>query len=158
MMNENTSKKPISIQEKAPKTPKEEKEKLLDWLVFRAKSRAGRRRFLIFETASYLGVYGSYIIVPVILSAWAGRWLDKNYPVEGFSWVLNLVVLFTVLGFINATVWAFNEGVKKTQNHRLKEKEAVFNTFEENKKNVFENKLSEDLKQNLKESDKGEKL
>ncbi len=127
------------------KTQKEQKERLLYLLIYRAKQRSLKRKLLIFETAGYLGLYGSYIIVPTILASFAGRWLDKHYPIEGFSWVLNLVLIFVVLSFINATLWAFNEGVKKAEQERRKEQEAVDKALKEEAEQMPEDNITENL-------------
>ena len=50
----------------------------------------------------YLGTLGLVFVIPVILGAYAGNWLDNQ--LEGYSmrWTLSLIFLGLVVGAINA--------------------------------------------------------
>ena len=60
------------------------------------------RPTLISQTV-YMGTLGLVFILPVVGSAYLGRWLDEM--VEGYSirWTLSLIFLGLVIGVIN--VW-----------------------------------------------------
>lgn len=58
------------------------------------------RRTLLAQTA-YLGTLGLLLVVPVIVGAYLGRWLDGL--VEGYSlrWTLSLIILGVGVGAVN---------------------------------------------------------
>jgi len=59
------------------------------------------RPTLLAQTA-YLGTLGLLFVVPVILGAYLGRWLDSF--VEGYSlrWTLSLILVGVGIGAVNA--------------------------------------------------------
>ncbi|MGA6828894.1 AtpZ/AtpI family protein [Nitrospira sp. NS4] len=59
------------------------------------------RPTLLAQTA-YLGTLGLLFVVPVIVGAYLGRWLDGL--VEGYSlrWTLSLIILGVGIGVVNA--------------------------------------------------------
>jgi ATP synthase protein I len=59
------------------------------------------RPTLLAQTA-YLGTLGLLFVVPVILGAYLGRWLDSL--VEGYSlrWTLSLILVGVGIGAVNA--------------------------------------------------------
>lgn len=57
------------------------------------------------------GMIGWSVVVPSLLGAASGIWLDKNYP-QSFSWTLTCLILGLVLGCIIAWNWVANENEK----------------------------------------------
>lgn len=57
------------------------------------------------------GIVGWSIVVPALLGALLGKWLDSKYP-ESFSWTLTLLVSGLALGCIVAWTWVDKEDKK----------------------------------------------
>jgi len=55
-----------------------------------------------------MGLIGWSVVVPTLLGAALGLWLDKQYP-GSRSWTLALLVAGLVLGCINAWLWIAKE-------------------------------------------------
>ena len=55
-----------------------------------------------------MGLIGWSVVVPTIIGATAGLWLDNHYP-GGRSWTLALLMAGLVLGCINAWHWVDRE-------------------------------------------------
>lgn len=55
-----------------------------------------------------MGLVGWSVVVPTLLGAALGIWLDKNYSGE-HSWTLALLTIGLVLGCINAWHWVARE-------------------------------------------------
>lgn len=55
-----------------------------------------------------MGLVGWAIVVPTLLGAAIGVWIDKNYP-SGHSWTLALLVAGLTLGCFNAWRWVDKE-------------------------------------------------
>jgi ATP synthase protein I len=55
-----------------------------------------------------MGLVGWSVVVPTLLGAGLGLWLDKNYP-SAHSWTLALLVAGLVLGCANAWNWIDKE-------------------------------------------------
>lgn len=55
-----------------------------------------------------MGVVGWSVVVPTLLGAALGLWLDRHYP-GGHSWTLALLVAGLVLGCFNAWHWVAKE-------------------------------------------------
>lgn len=58
-----------------------------------------------------IGIIGWAIVVPTLLGAALGSWLDKNHP-GGHSWTLALLVAGLVLGCFNAWNWVSQQETK----------------------------------------------
>lgn len=54
------------------------------------------------------GMVGWSVVVPTLLGALLGLWLDKAYP-QSFSWTLTLLMLGLVLGGFIAAHWVSKE-------------------------------------------------
>ena len=54
------------------------------------------------------GLVGWSVVMPTLLGAALGHWLDKNHP-GGFSWTLNLLIIGLVIGCFNAWFWIQKE-------------------------------------------------
>ncbi len=55
-----------------------------------------------------MGLIGWSVVLPTLLGAALGLWLDKQYP-GSRSWTLALLVAGIVLGCINAWLWIAKE-------------------------------------------------
>lgn len=55
-----------------------------------------------------MGLVGWSVVVPTLLGAALGFWLDKHYP-GGHAWTLALLVAGLVIGCLNAWHWVAKE-------------------------------------------------
>jgi len=55
-----------------------------------------------------MGLIGWSVVVPTLLGAALGFWLDKHYT-GSYSWTLMLLVLGLILGCLNAWHWVSKE-------------------------------------------------
>jgi ATP synthase protein I len=55
-----------------------------------------------------MGLIGWSVVVPTLLGAALGLWLDKHHP-GGHSWTLALLVAGLAIGCFNAWHWVANE-------------------------------------------------
>ena len=55
-----------------------------------------------------MGLIGWSVVVPTLLGAAAGVWLDKRHP-GGHSWTLALLVAGLLIGCLNAWHWVAKE-------------------------------------------------
>jgi ATP synthase protein I len=64
--------------------------------------RAEQDRPTLLAQSIYLGTLGLLFVVPVVVGAYVGRWLDALY--EGYSvrWTLSLIILGVIVGAVNA--------------------------------------------------------
>jgi len=56
-----------------------------------------------------MGLIGWSVVVPTLLGAALGIWLDNRYP-GSYSWALMLLIIGLVLGCLNAWHWMAKEG------------------------------------------------
>ena len=66
----------------------------------RMKKAEHERRTLLAQT-SYLGTLGLLIVLPVVLGAYLGRWLDQQLAGYSVSWTISLIVLGVFVGALN---------------------------------------------------------
>ena len=71
----------------------------------RARRHAGRG---VWFGLGMMGLIGWSVVVPTLLGAGLGLWLDKHYP-GGRSWTLALLVAGLVIGCANAWLWVSKE-------------------------------------------------
>src|ERR1035437_5248135 len=55
-----------------------------------------------------MGLIGWSVVVPTLLGAWLGIWLDHHHPGR-HSWTLTLLVIGLVIGCLNAWHWVAKE-------------------------------------------------
>lgn len=55
-----------------------------------------------------MGLIGWAVVVPTLLGAALGRWLDKHYP-SPHSWTLTLLIIGLIIGCWNAWHWVNKE-------------------------------------------------
>lgn len=63
--------------------------------------RAERERRTVIGYTVYLGTLGLLFILPVIVGAYVGRWLDELLQGYSVRWTLSLIFLGIVLGAVN---------------------------------------------------------
>lgn len=63
-----------------------------------------------------MGIVGWTIVVPTVLGALLGIWLDKKYP-ETFSWTLTGLILGLLAGCLIAWRWVNKEHKEINQNN-----------------------------------------
>lgn len=56
-----------------------------------------------------MGLVGWSVVVPTLLGAAVGIWLDKRYP-RVHSWTLMLLIIGLTIGCLNAWHWVAKEG------------------------------------------------
>ncbi len=63
--------------------------------------KADKDRPTLLAQTAYLGTLGLLLVIPVIVGAYLGRWLDGF--VEGYSirWTLSLIIVGVAVGAIN---------------------------------------------------------
>jgi ATP synthase protein I len=69
--------------------------------MLKARAKTGQNGWLGLGVA---GIIGWSVVVPTLLGAAAGMWLDKHAPSE-HGWTLALLVAGLTLGCFNAWVW-----------------------------------------------------
>ena len=67
--------------------------------------QAEKDRPTLLAQVAYLGSLGLMFVLPVVVGAYAGRWLDGR--LEGYSlrWTLSLIVLGVILGAMNVYLY-----------------------------------------------------
>lgn len=80
--------------------PDEKLKREVDREAGRIKQAEEDRRTLIAQTI-YLGTLGLLFIVPVIIGAYVGRWLDGLSPGYSVRWTLSMIILGIVVGAVN---------------------------------------------------------
>lgn len=55
-----------------------------------------------------MGLIGWSVVVPTLLGAALGIWLDKRYP-GNHSWTLTLLIIGLLIGCLNAWQWVVKE-------------------------------------------------
>ncbi|MGJ8723264.1 MAG: AtpZ/AtpI family protein [Roseibacillus sp.] len=71
------------------------------------KAKRNRMRS-IWQGFGFFGLIGWSIVVPTLIGAAAGRWLDSAQPEER-SWTLALLIAGLMVGCFNAGHWIFKE-------------------------------------------------
>ncbi|MBK5269813.1 MAG: AtpZ/AtpI family protein [Bacteroidia bacterium] len=67
-----------------------------------------------------MGMIGWSVVVPAVLGALGGLWLDKKYP-QTFSWTLTLLIAGLVTGSVIAWYWVDKEDKEMHQNKEQKD-------------------------------------
>lgn len=81
------------------------------------KIKAQRDKPNVWSGFSLFGMIGWSIVIPTLLGALLGIWLDKRYQVD-FSWTLSLLVGGLMVGCVIAWNWVNkeNKGMHNNQN------------------------------------------
>ena len=81
------------------------------------KLRAQRRALhTVWSGLGMMGLVGWSIVVPTLLGAALGVWLDKRYPMA-HSWMLTLLMLGLTIGCLNAWHWVAKESKAISREH-----------------------------------------
>jgi ATP synthase protein I len=67
----------------------------------RRMKQAEQDRPTLLKQTVYLGTLGLLFVVPVIVGAYVGRWLDGLVPGYSMRWTLSLIVLGVGIGALN---------------------------------------------------------
>ena len=66
----------------------------------------------IWSGLGMMGLIGWAVVVPTLLGAALGIWLDKHHPSSQHSWTLALLMMGLTLGCFNAWHWVDKEDQK----------------------------------------------
>lgn len=79
------------------------------------KIKARRRsNYSIWMGFGMFGLVGWSVVVPALLGAALGRWLDKRFP-GTHSWTLTFLIIGLISGCLNAWYWVDKENKKIQQ-------------------------------------------
>jgi ATP synthase protein I len=67
----------------------------------RRMKRADAERPTLLAQTIYLGTLGLLLVLPVVVGAYLGHWLDERTGGYSTSWTLSLIVLGVVIGAVN---------------------------------------------------------
>lgn len=67
----------------------------------RRMKQAEKDRPTLLAQTGYLGVVGIVFVLPVVLGAYLGRWLDDQLAGYSVHWTISLVLLGIVVGAVN---------------------------------------------------------
>jgi len=63
--------------------------------------KANRERKTLLAQTAYLGAVGIIFIIPVVVGAYVGVWLDRKLTGFSFSWTISLIFLGILIGAVN---------------------------------------------------------
>jgi len=63
--------------------------------------KAERERDTLLAQTIYIGTLGVVFVLPVVVGAYVGRWLDDLAPGYSVRWTLSLLVLGIAVGAVN---------------------------------------------------------
>lgn len=72
------------------------------------KLKAMRNKSSVWFGLGMMGMVGWSIVVPAVVGALGGIWLDKRYP-QSFSWTLTLLFAGLITGSVIAWYWVDKE-------------------------------------------------
>ncbi len=72
--------------------------------------QAERERPSLLAQTIYLGTLALLFVLPVILGAYLGNWLDNQLPGYSFRWSISLIVLGVALGSLNVYLFIREHG------------------------------------------------
>ncbi len=73
-------------------------------------------KYSVWSGFALFGIVGWSIVVPTLLGAILGVWLDKSYA-QSFSWTISLMLLGLVVGCLVAWKWIDKENKEMNQNN-----------------------------------------
>ena len=80
----------------------DENKKTAQILKKKAQALGNRKNRTFYFNAAILSVYGWQMAIPVLLGIILGRFLDKHFTNDTFSWTLNLIIIGFAVGVFNA--------------------------------------------------------
>jgi len=63
--------------------------------------KAKQERQSVAAQTIYLGVLGFLLVLPIIVGAFLGRWLDERMSGYSLRWTLSLIILGVAVGAVN---------------------------------------------------------
>ena len=82
-------------------------------LVRKAKQLKDRPNRNLYANVGIVAILGGIIVFPLLIGILLGGWLDKNAPVDGLAWQLNLMIVGFFFGLYYAYCWIKWEGIEK---------------------------------------------
>lgn len=82
------------------KEPQKNLEKQVELNVHNINKAKKEKSTLLAQTV-FLGTLGFVFILPIILGAYLGVWLDEKLKGYSIMWTLNLIILGVVIGAVN---------------------------------------------------------
>jgi ATP synthase protein I len=64
--------------------------------------QAEHERHTLLAQTTYLGTLGLVLVLPIIVGAYLGDWLDSRLPGYSVNWTTSLIVVGVFIGGINA--------------------------------------------------------
>lgn len=64
-------------------------------------NKAKKEKSTLLAQTVYLGTLGFVFILPIILGAYLGVWLDGKLKGFSIAWTLNLIILGVIVGAVN---------------------------------------------------------
>jgi ATP synthase protein I len=92
----------------------------VDAKVTRKLKAQGKTNRTIWSGLGMMGLIGWSVVVPTLLGAALGIWIDKNYP-SSHSWTLALLMLGLTLGCANAWQWVDKEDQAMRKDHEARD-------------------------------------
>jgi ATP synthase protein I len=94
-----------------PKNPSKSERAFAEQVGAKAARKLKARRYAtpgVWFGLGMMGLIGWSVVVPTLLGAALGLWLDQRYP-GGLSWTLALLVAGLAIGCFNAWLWVATE-------------------------------------------------
>jgi len=67
--------------------------------------KAEREQPTLLAQTTFIGTLGLLIVLPVVLGAYLGHWLDTQLSGFSFRWTISLIVLGVMVGAINVYLY-----------------------------------------------------
>ena len=64
-------------------------------------SKAEKERKTLLALTAYVGALGLLLVLPVVIGAYLGRWLDSLFAGYSILWTLSLILVGVVVGVVN---------------------------------------------------------
>ena len=72
--------------------------------------QAEHDRHTLLAQTTYLGTLGLVLVLPIIVGAYLGDWLDSRLPGFSVNWTISLIIVGVFIGAVNA--WLLIRGRK----------------------------------------------
>ena len=94
-------------------------------LVYKAKQLQDRPNRNLYANVGIVAILGAIIVFPLLIGILLGGWLDKNVPIDGLAWQLNLMLIGFGFGLYYAYCWIKLEGIEKIDEAYRKQQERL---------------------------------
>lgn len=99
-----------------------EEEKQTERILIKKANRLQEKEEPVFDFNFFsITAFGWNVCLPIILCVFLGRFLDKTFPIQHFSWTLNSILFGLILGLTFGGLWlkkAALKNSKKTQHEK----------------------------------------